>query len=55
MLDLGAANLEDRWLERKAEARLKSVHFYTCGSLVKYLHLEGKNSGSTKIRTMYHQ
>lgn len=54
MLDSGAANLEEGWIEKKTEARLKLVHFHTCWSLVKYLNLEGKNSVSTRISSMYH-
>lgn len=54
VLDSGAANLEEGWIEKKTEARLKLVHFHTCWSIVKYLNLEGKSSVSTRISSMYH-
>lgn len=42
VLDSGAANLEEDWVEKKTEARLKLVHFHTWWSQVKYLNLQGK-------------
>lgn len=55
VLDPGAANTEDGWLERKAEARHKFVHFHISWSPIKYLSLQGKSNSSTKIGTIYHQ
>lgn len=53
MLDSGAANLEEGRIEKKTGARLRLVHFHTCWSLAKYVNLEGKNSGSIKISSIY--